>query len=196
MKTRLGDLWEKVRNSFWAIPVLMVAFATGLSFAAVAIDRSIEGSDVEGKFGIYSGGGDGARALLQAIAGSMISVAGVVFSITIATLSLASSQFGPRIIRSFIRDPWNQVVLGTFVATFIYSLLVLRTVRTDETVFVPYVSVTVAILLAFASIGILIFFIHHLSTMLIAPNVIASVAGDLRGGDREGNTRPARAARG
>lgn len=113
----------------------------------------------------------------------MITVAGTVFSITIAALTLASSQFGPRLLRNFSRDTGNQIVLGTFVATFLYSLLILRTVQGDAegTSFVPNLSVTVAVLLAAASTGVLIYFINHLTASIQAENLIAEVAAELKG---------------
>ena len=80
----------------------------------------------------YTGDADGAWWFLATAAGSIITVAGTAFSITMAVLALSSSQFGPRLIRNFIRDIGNQVVLGTFLATFLYCLVVLRTVRGGE----------------------------------------------------------------
>jgi uncharacterized membrane protein len=110
----------------------------------------------------------------------MINVAGVVFSITMVALTMASSQFGPRLLRNFMRDPGNQVVLGTFVATFLYCVLVLRTIRSgDDAPFVPYIAVTVAIALALASLGVLIYFIHHTSTAIQVSNIIARVSREL-----------------
>ena len=118
--------------------------------------------------------------MLSTIAGSMITVAGVTFSITIVALTLASQQFGPRLLRSFLRDLGNQIVLGTFVSTFVYCLLVLRTVRgTDDTQFVPHLAVTLGVVLAMLSLGVLIFFIHHVSTSIQASQIIARVAADL-----------------
>ena len=110
----------------------------------------------------------------------MITVAGVVFSITIVALTMASSQFGPRLLINFMRDAANQVVLGTFIATFIYCLLVMRTVRsTPGNSFVPYLSVALALGLAVVNVGVLIFFIHHVSNSIRAENVIAAVSEDL-----------------
>ncbi len=129
---------------------------------------------------IYTRGPDGARAVLSTIAGSMITVAGVVFSVTIVALSLASNQFGPRLLRNFMRDRGNQIVLGTFVATYLYCLLVMRTVQgMDGSQFVPHLSVTVAILMAVASLGVLIYFIHHVAVSIQAPELIANVAHEL-----------------
>jgi uncharacterized membrane protein len=112
----------------------------------------------------------------------MITVAGVAFSIMIVALTLASQQFGPRLLRNFMRDTGNQVVLGTFIATFTYCLIVLRTIRGSESEFVPHVSVTLAIVFALASLGVLIYFIHHAAVSIQAPEVIALVANDLEQG--------------
>jgi uncharacterized membrane protein len=110
----------------------------------------------------------------------MITVAGVIFSMTLVVLSLASSQFGPRLLRNLMRDTASQIGLGTFVATFIYCLLVLRTIRSnDSSTFVPYVSVTVGLVLGVASLAVLIYYIHHVAMAIQAPNVIARVAGEL-----------------
>ena len=111
---------------------------------------------------------------------------GVAFSITIVALTLASSQFGPRLLRNFVRDFGNQVVLGTFVSTFVYCLLVLRTVRGGEGVeFVPYLSVTLGVVFALAGLGVLIYFIHHVASSIQARSLIAAVARELEAGDRQ-----------
>jgi uncharacterized membrane protein len=106
----------------------MLIAAAALAFGTERIGRTV-GPDGEGTYWIYGGSADGARQMLATIAGSMITVAGLVFSITIATLTLASQQFGPRLLRNFMRDRGNQFVLGTFIATFVYCLLLLRQVR-------------------------------------------------------------------
>ena len=122
----------------------------------------------------------GARALLSTVGGSVITVAGVVFSITIAALTQASSQFGPRLLRNFMRDVGNQFVLGTFVATFFYCLLILRAVRgADDSSFVPNLSITVAVLMAAGSLAVLIYFIDHISRSLQGPQVVAAVGIEL-----------------
>ncbi len=182
MKTRLLNLWESVGTSFWFVPALMVVGSIGLSFVMVALDkRAAYDSQSFFKF-LLIVGPEGARSILSTIAGSMITVAGVVFSITIVTLTLASSQFGPRLLRNFMRDTGNKIVLGTFIATFIYCLLVLRSVHTvGENVFVPCLSVNLAIVLALTNLGVLIYFIHHVSTSIQADHVIAAVYHDLEG---------------
>lgn len=178
---RLAHLWESLRTSYWFVPTLMTVGAIGLSFASVHFDGQVSAKWVRTVGWIWAGSPEGARQVLSTIAGSMITVAGVAFSITIVALTLASSQFGPRLLRNFVRDAGNQVVLGTFVSTFVYCLLVLRTVRgVEEVEFVPYLSVTLGIGFALASLGVLIYFIHHVSASIQAEHLIASVAQELK----------------
>ncbi|MBD1835321.1 DUF2254 domain-containing protein [Cyanobacteria bacterium FACHB-472] len=177
---KLGKLWDSLHSSYWFVPTLMVVIAIALAFGMLSLDRAGKSGPLESLGWIYTGGPDGARTLLSAVAGSMITVAGTAFSITIVALTLASSQFGPRLMRNFMQDTGNQVVLGTFIGTFIYCLLVLRTVRGDDyNVFVPQISVTLGIVLAFASIGVLIYFIHHVSTSMQASHIIRDVGREL-----------------
>jgi len=130
--TRLVSIWELLRGSFWFLPSLMAVGSMLLSIGAVQLDAAME-ADVYGRIEfLYLFGPEGARAILSAVATSMITVAGLTFSITMLILQLASSQFGPRLLRNFMRDRGNQVVLGTFISTFVYCLLVLRTVKGVE----------------------------------------------------------------
>jgi uncharacterized membrane protein len=129
MRTRLNYAWEQLRSTYWFIPLVMVVAAVALSAGSLLVDRAVQTDGMPPTRWLYYGGPAEARALLTTIAGSMITVAGVTFSITMVALSLASSQFGSRLLRNFMRDTGNQVVLGTFVATFVYALLVLRTLK-------------------------------------------------------------------
>lgn len=158
----------------------MVAGAFLLSWATSAADEAISSPKSAGLGWIYTGNAEGAREVLSAVTGSMITAAALVFSMVVVVLTLASSQFGPRILRTFMRDKANQVVLGTFVSTFLYALLVQRLIRYDGDEFVPHLSVTVALLLAFASIGVLIFFIHHTAGRIQAPRIAAAIGNDLQ----------------
>lgn len=176
---KLSKLWDSLHSSYWFIPTLMAASSIILAFAILTIDRT---GGTPNWWWIYTGGTDGARSLLSSVAGSMVSVVATAFSITIVALQLASSNFGPRLLRNFMQDTGNQIVLGTFIATFIYCLLVLRTIHGEGdgySFFVPQLSVTVATVLAIASIGVLIYFIHHASTIIQAAHVITQVSGDL-----------------
>ena len=143
----------------------------------IRLDRTLSDSRLSRLEFLYGGGTEGARSVLSTIAGSMITISGVVFSITIVALALASSQFGPRLLRSFIRDRGNQVVLGMFIATFLYCLLVLRVVVSPEDGdrFVPHVAVTMGMVLAVGSISVLIYFIHHIAVAIQADTVVATV---------------------
>lgn len=177
MKIQLIKLWELLRSSYWFVPSQMAIIASGLAFIMLWLDKAGKIGLIEKLGWIYTGGPDGARTLLSTVAGSMITVAATAFSITIVSLTLASSQFGPRLLRNFMQDRGNQIVLGTFIATFIYCLLILRTIRgADYNAFVPQISVTFGVLLAIASIGVLIYFIHHAAASIQADNVIAEVS--------------------
>jgi uncharacterized membrane protein len=164
MLARLSLVWTKVRDSLWFLPCVMTL--AGAVLAVVITQAERRGAfDVEMlRSWVFGGGVDGARGVLEAISGGLITVTGVVFSVTIVALQLASTQFTPRVLRNFTADRGNQLVLGVFIGTFTYTLLVLRTVgsagdRGDP--FVPRVGVTVAVLLVLVSIGFLIFYIDH-----------------------------------
>ncbi|MBD3885317.1 DUF2254 domain-containing protein [Phormidium tenue FACHB-886] len=174
---RFSKLWDSLHSSYWFLPTIMASVAVLLTFAMLSLDRAGRDGPIEQLGWIYTGGPDGARAVLSVVAGSLATVTATAFSITIVALQLASSQFGPRLLRNFMQDTGNQFVLGTFIATFIYCLLVLRTIHgEDYNLFVPQLSVTVGIVLAIASIGVLIYFIHHASTIIQASHVISSVS--------------------
>lgn len=176
---KLSKLWDSLRSSYWFLPGLMAVAGMALAFGMLALDQAEAIKTGELNW-IYRGGPEGARGLLSAVASSMVTVAATAFSITIVALQLAASNFGPRLLRNFMQDTGNQIVLGTFIATFLYCLLVLRTIHgEDYNLFVPQLSVTVGIVLAIASIGVLIYFIHHASTIIQASHVIAGVADEL-----------------
>jgi uncharacterized membrane protein len=180
VRTRLAHRWAVLRTSFWFVPGLMVVASVLLAAAALSLDSVLAGSDLPPW--VYTGGADGARALLSTIAGSMVTVAGVGFSITIVALVLASTQFGPRLLGLFMRDLTSQATLGIFVATFTYCILVLRTIRGPDEVgeaFVPQVAMTIAIAITLVSVGVLVYFFHHVAVTIQAPSLVATVAHDL-----------------
>ncbi|HEX7239693.1 MAG TPA: DUF2254 domain-containing protein [Longimicrobiaceae bacterium] len=184
MRGRLARTWEALRSSYWFVPALMALGAAVLAFGMVALDGRLGPEVMESLGWIYTGGPEGARGVLSTIAGSMITVAGVTFSVLVVALSLASSQFGPRVLGSFMRDPGNQFVLGAFVGIFLYCLLVLRTVRGAEDVgrFVPHLAVTVGVAMAVLGVGVLIYFVHHAAVSIQVSSVIAALAADLNAG--------------
>lgn len=181
--TQLRALWEKLRASLWFVPTLIVSGAVALAVWLIEIDSGLDITQLPAPWPrILAAGVDGARSMLVAIASSMITVAGVTFSITIVVLALASSQYTSRILRNFMRDRANQTVLGIFVGVFAYCLVVLRAIRGgDEGVFVPALAVLVAVLLAFVAIGFFVFFIHHISASIQAANIIDSITRETLG---------------
>jgi uncharacterized membrane protein len=173
----MRDLWTDLRSSFWFVPAVIVCAAVTLALALIETDRMLAQSVMDSWPRLFGAGAAGSRGMLSTIAGSMITVAGVVFSITIVSLSLASSQYSSRVLRNFMRDRANQTVLGVFVGIFAYCLVALRTIRGgDEGAFVPALSVLVAVALAFVGIAFLIFFIDHIGSSIQASQIIATVA--------------------
>ncbi len=180
MRARIWKLFDAMSESYWFIPLLMALGAIAMSVIMVALDR-IEGLNWLGRIPwLYANHPSGARALLQTIAGSMITVAGVTFSITIAAVANTSAQFGPRLMTNFMNDRGNQITFGTFVATFLYCLLILRTVRGGDDlsaadVFVPNFAILGGLFMALASLGVLIYFIHHIPESIHISEMTASV---------------------
>ena len=181
MRARFRKLLSALGDTFWIVPGLMVVAGVLLAVGLVRLDRSgIVPSSVLQSAWLYDGGGTGARTLLGAVASSTIGVAGTVFSITIAALSLAAGQMGPRLLRNFTKDRGNQVTLGTFLGTFSYALMVLRSVRTQsEGAFVPHVSLSIGILLAFICVATLVFFVNHMAGRINVDTVIELVSQDV-----------------
>lgn len=177
MKAAIFKYWDEIRSSFWFIPIVMAIGAVALSFISISIDAPIMKLLQHYLGWVFTGGAQGAATILGTVAGSMITIAGVVFSMTLVTLSLASSQFGSRMLRNFMSDTTTQVVLGSFVATFLYCLLVLRTIRQAEDInFVPHMSVSLSVLLAVFNVGVLIYFIHHVSISIQASEIVAKIS--------------------
>ena len=181
MTARLRAWIEDLGDQFWLRPALVVIACLVLAHVAVLIDHATTSAgDFAGAWIIYSGGGEGARSLLSSVASSAIGVASTIFSITIAALSLASGQMGPRLLRNFVRDAKNQYALGIFLGTFVYALIVLRTVRTaQESPFVPNIAVTGALVLALLCVGTLTWYVHHIATSINVERVVDAVHGDL-----------------
>ncbi len=120
--------------------------------------------------------GGGRAEILSTLAGSMMTVVGVTFSMTLLALTLASSQYTSRVLRNFMRSRVTQVTLGIFAGIFVYCLVVLRTIRGGDAGFVPSLGVFFAFVFAIAGIGVLIYFIHHIASSIQASNIIASIA--------------------
>ena len=179
---RIHELLRYLRESLWFVPALFAVGSLALAGALLALDQSIE--DAETRLPIIFGGGvEGAREVLSTIATSMLTFTGLVFTITMLVLQAASNQLSPRVLRTFLRDRGNQVVLGLFVATFLFALVVLRYARSGAEggeEFVPGISIGVAFALLVASIGAFIYYIDHMAHAIRASTVIHNIAAETR----------------
>ena len=176
-----GHHKELLRTNLWLVPAIEVLAALGLFAVTYALDRAAYHGDFALPSWVISGSADAARQILTTIAAAIITVVGVVFSIVIVALTLVSTQFGPRMLRNFIRDRGTQLTLGTFVATFVYAVLALvsiggraGTARSCRTSASPSRSA-----LTVADLAVLIYFIHHIATQIQLPQVIAGISADL-----------------
>ena len=169
--------WSELKATFWFIPVTIIISSVLLSIGLVYLDGQIRFSQNSLSRFFFVKSSDSARTILSTISGAMIGVAGTVFSVTLVALTLASSQFGPRLIRNFMYVRLNQVVLGSYISTYLYCLLILNAIRDgDDYTFIPSVSILVAILAAVANIILLIIFIHHIAISIQADKVIANIS--------------------
>jgi uncharacterized membrane protein len=183
---------EALRTNLWVVPAVEALLVLALFVGTYLVDRSAFHGGLRLPSWVLSGTADSARQILTAIAAAIITVVGIVFSITIVALTLASTQFGPRMLRNFIRDRGTQVTLGTFVATFFYTILTLVSVGSGSAgEFVPHLSITIALALTLADLAVLIYFLNHIASMIQLPQVIAGIAADLaREIDAEGPGEP------
>ena len=172
--------WEELRTTLWVVPSIS---SSSRSCCSSSPSRSTwRRSTVTWTlpFWIRTGSADAERQVLIAIAAAVITVIGVVFSITILALTLASQQFGPRMMRNFVRDIGNQVTLGVFVGTFVYSVLALGLHQQRE----PGPSSRICPPRSprpscWSTSAVLIYFIHHIAKSIQLPEVIAGIAHDL-----------------
>lgn len=176
LRTRASAVREYLTGSLWALPTVAVLAAVvgGSVLSGVSIESTSRLDAI-----VFGGGPGGARSVLEVVAGSVITVVSVTFSLTVVALVMAASQYSPRVLRTFLRDRGNQLVLSTFLATFAYSVVVLRTIRGEDDAqqpFVPSLAVTVAVVLALASLAALVYFIHHLTQSIRVESIASGVA--------------------
>ena len=174
MLNRLRNRWLNLTQSLGFVPFLVAGLFTLLGLVLVEVDKHVDLSKVKW---VFTGDGSAARTVLSVIAGSLITVAGLTFSITMVVLQLASSQFSPRILRTFFGDRLTQITIGTYVGIFIYSILVLRAVGSlNQPDAVPRLSVTIAALLSIGAVLLLVTFLHHVSKLVQVSEVTARIA--------------------
>ncbi len=177
MRTRIANWRDALRTGFWFLPSLMLGLAAVLALTLLYVDERVD-PGIKGSIAwAYSGGPEGARSLLSTIAGSMITAASVTFSLASVALSIASQQYGSRVLRNFMRDRITQVLLGAFVSTFLYSVLVVRAIRGSNSSggFVPAIAITVAIVLSLISLVMLVYFVHHVSESIQASHIVSTI---------------------
>ncbi|TLM84714.1 DUF2254 domain-containing protein [Pseudarthrobacter sp. NamE5] len=176
---------DSLRTQLWPLPALAVVIAVTLGMVLPALDSAVDGRlPTCVTVLLFSGGPDAARAVLQAIAGSLITVTSLTFSLTVVTLQLASSQFSPRLLRTFTSDRFVHGTLALFLAAFAFALTVLRSVRGEgsgSTLFVPEISVTVAFVLAIASVMGLVLFLAHLAREIRVETMMRRVNVETQG---------------
>ena len=171
----------RVRESFWFLPAVLGIAAIVLAQVLVTIDRTLvdRGTPLVVLDALSASGG---RSILTTIGTSMLTVAGTSFSITISVLATTSSTYGPRLVRNFMADRSNQFVLAAFTATFLYSIVVLRSVHTDVddgSAFVPVIAIHAAVLLGVLDVAVLVFFIHHIASSVQITSLQQQVQDDL-----------------
>ncbi|MGA7669394.1 MAG: DUF2254 domain-containing protein [Nitrolancea sp.] len=175
---RLQTIWQNARSSLWFLPASLGILAIVLSWLVSDLDHHLPRQIALHRGWLFYGSPDAARTLLSTLAGSLITVISLLFSITMLTMQQASSQYTSRILRNFTDHRGVQWVLGVYIATFMYCVLVLRQVRssTDQASnFVPALSISLAILLAVICVALLVYYVHLIATMLQAATVVERV---------------------
>ena len=180
-------LWVKtLQQNYWFWPSAMSLSALVLGVVLPYLDTQLGAGWIEAVGFVRPTEVAGARAILTTLAGATLGVAGVAFSVTIVAVSFASANYGPRLIGNFMADKHNQVVLGIFVATFVYCITVLSTVHAGTEfggstldAFVPQLSVFFALLLMLAAVGALIAYIHHIPESINIMNLTADIGDKL-----------------
>lgn len=178
-RSLLSGALDRWRTQLWPLPTAGIVAAVLLGVGLPRVDRAIDDELPAGVTDyLFGGGATSARAVLEAISGSLITVTALTFSLTVVTLQLASSQFSPRLLRTFTRDRVVHMTLALFLSTFTYALTVLRTVRDQadrQPQFVPQISVTLAFVFALASVVGLVLFLAHLAREIRVETMLRTV---------------------
>ncbi len=177
MTNRFNAFREWLGDVFWVIPATLSLGGVLLAEVALRLDGPDFGPLPQGL--LFAQDVSGARSLLGTIAGSAIGVAGTIFSITIAALSLTSGQMGPRLLRNFLRDSGNKWALGLFLLTFAYCIELQRGMGAPDTATVPHLGIIIAVGLALMCTGLLAWFVHHVAGGINVETVIALVQDEL-----------------
>jgi uncharacterized membrane protein len=181
-KTRILHLLELISTKFWIIPLLCLFIAALAAYVNITIDKAFFPYDESlYSFLFYFSDAQTLRTILTTTAGSLLGVAGVSFSVTITSLVLASQQFGPRLLRNFMRDTFNQAVIGIFISTFLYCMLILQfTSNMEESQFTPIVSMITVLALVMVDLLLLVLYIHHIANSIQVDTIISGVYEELK----------------
>jgi uncharacterized membrane protein len=173
MPVRLRSAWLDLLHTLWFVPSAIAVAYVALSEGLVQLDAAVHFHSAW----VFGGSGHAARTVLQVIAGSLITVAGLTFSVTMVVLQLTSSQFSPRIVRNYLGDRIAQLTIGSFVGIFAYCLVALRSIGdVSHGAPVPRLTLTVASALALLALAMLIAFIHHITQLVQASELTARLA--------------------
>lgn len=170
-------LRERIRTSLWLAPAVATAVAFALAKMLISVDRTIPQD--EKRWYLFGGHPDSAREFLSTIASAMMSFTALGFSITIVALQLASSQFSPRVVQTFLSDRLTRLSLGAFIGAFVFAMVVLQEVQIaaeGEPAFVPALPVFIAFLVVLIAVGFFVRYIHHMGHSIRAVSIIQSVA--------------------
>lgn len=173
---------DYARTQLWPVPLAAVIASVVLAQLATFLDHQLDGNMPSALAALlFTGGAPAARSLVSAIAASTMTVTSLTFSLTVVTLQLASSQYSPRLLRTFTSDRFVHNTLALFLATFAFALTVLRTIRDEEgesASFVPEIAVTLSFLLALSTVVGLVLFLAHLARQLRVERMLMQVRDD------------------
>lgn len=183
----LAKLIQDIRASYWFLPSSLICLAVLLAQLTLFLDQNPAWVPMELPKALRATQVDGARSLMSIISQSVFGVAGVMFSMTIVAVSFASGNFGPRLIGNFMRDRGNQWSLGILVATFVYALLITRAIQSptgaeadlSTSLFVPHLSILIALGLTFVSVFTVVYFVHHIPETINVSNITAGLGNRL-----------------
>ncbi len=178
---RLRNVTVLLRGQLWIIPLFLSALALGLAYWVLTSGASfLKARDVGGLWWLYGGNASSARDLLSSLLSGLMTMTSLVVSVTFVILTLAANQLGPRLISNFMGDRQIQTVLGLFLGTILYVLVVLRSLDdTLGTEGVPHVAVSLGSALTVVCLFALLFYVHKIARAIIADSIVARVAGDL-----------------
>lgn len=178
MLDRVRGVWQRLSDSLWFVPAILVGAALLLAFLLIDLSSRVS-DDLLAHFPrLFGAGPDGSRSMLSTIAGSMVTVAGVTFSILVVAVSQAATQYTPRVMRNFMRDRSSQATLGVLAGVFVYCLIVLRTIRAGDPEFVPELAVAAAVMFALAAVTLLMYFIHHIASTLDVSEILGAITAE------------------